>query len=149
MTVVKPTKVRHAAQLQVLRWLAPVGTMAVTSAMTLALGLPAAPPANAAESSLEFCPYLPYLSNDSIQIVQTDYDWTLYQVDAGGHDVVLQQGRDRGCQVVSPAGNGVYRVGMRGDCRKGFHLTGTSPAIWVPEAPAQVHTRVDAQWSNC
>lgn len=138
------TKRRHSAAL---------GSLTAASATTIWLSVLAAAPAGAVNGSLEFCPYLPYLAKGGSQLVQSDYSWTLSQVDPAGHSTVQQQGRDRGCHVVSPVGNAAYTVGVQTDCitidAGSFRLTGTSPTVWVPEGPGQARTRVDAGWSKC
>jgi hypothetical protein len=103
--------------------------------------------------SLEFCPYLPYLTKADTQVFQDDYSWTLFAVDPAGHSVVAESGRDRGCHAVSPVGDAAYKIAMQSDCTRGgagnFHLTGMSPVIWVPADGTQVHARVNSNWSTC
>ncbi|WP_142281164.1 hypothetical protein [Mycobacterium palustre] len=130
-----------------------IGSLAVTFALTLGFSVCAALPANAMNGSLQFCPYLPYLTRGEGQLLQDDYSWTLFNVDPAGRSVVAQSGRDRGCHAVSPAGNAAYKIAVQTDCTLGgagnFRLTGTSAVIWVPEDATQVHARVNSNWSSC
>jgi hypothetical protein len=122
-------------------------------ATALGLSVYGAGPANAVNGSIEICPYLPYLAVGDSQMVQDVYSWTLYEVDPAGLSVIQQQGRDRGCHVVSPIANAAYRVSLQTGCTAGgagnFHLMGRSPTIWVPEGAAPVRARVDTSWSDC
>lgn len=129
------------------------GSLAVAFATTLAIGATAPPPANAASGTLNFCPYLPYLAKGSSQINPDPYSWTLYQVDDAGHNLVRQQGRDRGCHTVSLDVNATYRVEVQGDCflnpAAQFKLKGMSDAILIPDDPTPVQLRVNAGWVDC
>lgn len=133
---------------RVARLRAAVGSFALALAT---LGVFNAPPVNAADGSLQFCPYLPYLAYGNTQISQDPYNWTLYQVDEAGNNVVRQQGRDTGCHVVQPLASGAYRVGVQGDCYRpqAYRLKGVSAIVLVPDDPSQVLTRVDGQWKDC
>lgn len=146
-------KARYSAPLEAGGCIAVTRSVAVALATTVGFSVCAASPARAASASLEFCPYLPYLAKGSSQIVQDDYTWRLYQVDPAGQGVLQQQGRDRGCHIVSPVGNAAYRVGLQTDCDTGgtrrFRLSGESPTVWVSEDPAPVRVRVDAGWTDC